>query len=141
MPALRHVVAGRVQVPVQPQPGVGQQFVEGVAKAGRAGHQAVARVGAAQAGCKVSDHYCTSGVGRWQGGAQPIRAAKALGAHLLASGASWAAVILVDDIAPDALLGVMRSVGLLVMNRDRFGAEYDEVLDATIRTLARGMLR
>lgn len=31
----------------------------------------------------------------------------------------------------------MRSVGLLVMNRDRFGAEYDEVLDATIRTLAR----
>ena len=49
--------------------------------------------------------------------------------------------VLVDDITPAALLGVMRSVGLLVMNRDRFGAEYDEVLDATIRTLARGMLR
>ncbi|OKH83552.1 hypothetical protein EB75_08190 [Mycobacterium sp. ST-F2] len=49
--------------------------------------------------------------------------------------------VLVDDIAPDALLGVMRSVGLLVMNRDRFGAGYDDVLDATIRTLARGMLR
>ena len=49
--------------------------------------------------------------------------------------------VLVDDITPAALLGVLRSVGLLVMNRDRFGAEYDEVLDATIRTLARGMLR
>ena len=49
--------------------------------------------------------------------------------------------VLVDDITPAALLGVMRSAGLLVMNRDRFGAEYDEVLDATIRTLARGMLR
>lgn len=49
--------------------------------------------------------------------------------------------VLVDDIAPEALLGVMRSVGLLVMNRDRFGADYDDVLDATIRTLARGMLR
>jgi AcrR family transcriptional regulator len=49
--------------------------------------------------------------------------------------------VLVDDIAPDVLLGVMRSVGLLVMNRDRFGAEYDDVLAATIRTVARGMLR
>lgn len=49
--------------------------------------------------------------------------------------------VLVDDIAPTALLGVMRSVGLVVMSRDRFGAEYDDVLDATIRTLARGMLR
>jgi AcrR family transcriptional regulator len=49
--------------------------------------------------------------------------------------------VLVDDIAPEALLGVMRSVGLLVMNRDRFGADYEDVLEATIRTLARGMLR
>jgi len=49
--------------------------------------------------------------------------------------------VLVDDIAPTTLLGVMRSVGLVVMSRDRFGAEYDDVLDATIRTLARGMLR
>ena len=49
--------------------------------------------------------------------------------------------VLVDDIAPTALMGVMRSVGLVVMSRDRFGAEYDDVLDATIRTLARGMLR
>ncbi len=49
--------------------------------------------------------------------------------------------VLVDDIAPTALLGVVRSVGLLVMNRDRFGADYDDVLEATIRTLARGMLR
>ena len=49
--------------------------------------------------------------------------------------------VLVDDIAPTALLGVMRSVGLVVMSRDRFGSEYDDVLDATIRTLARGMLR
>mgnify|MGYP000252210222 FL=1 len=49
--------------------------------------------------------------------------------------------VLVDDIAPTALLGVMRSVGLLVMNKDRFGDGYEAVLDATIRTLARGMLR
>lgn len=49
--------------------------------------------------------------------------------------------VLVDDIAPDTLLGVIRAVGLLVMNRDRFGAGYDDVLEATIRTLARGMLR
>ncbi|MFL0287824.1 TetR/AcrR family transcriptional regulator [Mycobacterium sp. SMC-21] len=49
--------------------------------------------------------------------------------------------VLVDDIAPDTLLGVIRTVGLLVMNRDRFGAGYDDVLEATIRTLARGMLR
>lgn len=49
--------------------------------------------------------------------------------------------VLVDDIAPDTLLGVIRTVGLLVMNRDRFGAGYDDVLEATVRTLARGMLR
>ncbi|WP_285033692.1 TetR/AcrR family transcriptional regulator [Mycolicibacterium sp. lyk4-40-TYG-92] len=51
------------------------------------------------------------------------------------------ACVLVDDIAPETLLGVMRSVGLVVMNRDRFGADYEDVLEATIRTLARGMLR
>lgn len=49
--------------------------------------------------------------------------------------------VLVDDIAPETLLGVIRTVGLLVMNRDRFGTGYDDVLEATIRTLARGMLR
>lgn len=35
----------------------------------------------------------------------------------------------------------MPSVGLLVLNKDRFGADYAAVLEATIRTLARGMLK
>lgn len=49
--------------------------------------------------------------------------------------------ILVADIAPETLVGVIRAVGLVVVHRDRFGAAYEQVLAATIRTLARGMLR
>lgn len=48
---------------------------------------------------------------------------------------------LVDDIEPAVLLQVIRTIGLVVMHRDRFEPGYDSVLDATIRTLARGMLR
>ncbi len=48
---------------------------------------------------------------------------------------------LVDDIEPAVLLQVMRTIGLVVMHRDRFEPGYEAVLDATIRTLARGMLR
>jgi AcrR family transcriptional regulator len=49
--------------------------------------------------------------------------------------------ILVADIAPETLVGVIRAVGLVVVHRDRFGSTYEQVLDATVRTLARGMLR
>lgn len=49
--------------------------------------------------------------------------------------------VLVDDIAPEIFVGVIRAVGLIVVHRDRFGPAYEQVLDATIRTLARGMLR
>lgn len=47
----------------------------------------------------------------------------------------------VDDIEPAILLQVIRTIGLVVMHRDRFEPDYGAVLDATIRTLARGMLR
>lgn len=47
----------------------------------------------------------------------------------------------VDDIEPAILLQVICTIGLVVMHRDRFEPDYDAVLDATIRTLARGMLR
>jgi AcrR family transcriptional regulator len=49
--------------------------------------------------------------------------------------------VLVADIAPEVLVGVIRVVGLVVMHRDRFTPVYEQVLEATIRTLARGMLR
>ncbi|MGW4099757.1 TetR/AcrR family transcriptional regulator [Mycobacterium sp. NPDC004974] len=48
---------------------------------------------------------------------------------------------LVDDIEPAVLLQVIRAIGLVVVHRDRFEPGYDAVLDATIRTLARGMRR
>ncbi len=49
--------------------------------------------------------------------------------------------VLVDDIEPETFVGVIRAVGLIVMHRDRFAPAYEQVLEATIRTLARGMLR
>jgi AcrR family transcriptional regulator len=49
--------------------------------------------------------------------------------------------VLVADIAPEVLVGVIRVVGLVVMHRDRFTPVYEQVLENTIRTLARGMLR
>ncbi|MBB4915341.1 TetR/AcrR family transcriptional regulator [Streptosporangium saharense] len=48
--------------------------------------------------------------------------------------------VVVTDIPPETLVGVIRGVGLIVLNRDRFGPAYEQVLEATIRTLARGML-
>ncbi|MER7131843.1 TetR/AcrR family transcriptional regulator [Streptosporangium saharense] len=48
--------------------------------------------------------------------------------------------VVVADIPPETLVGVVRGVGLVVLNRDRFGPAYEQVLEATIRTLARGML-
>ncbi|WP_345499563.1 TetR/AcrR family transcriptional regulator [Nocardia callitridis] len=49
--------------------------------------------------------------------------------------------VLVDDIAPEAMVGVLRVAGLLTMHRDRFEPGYEQVLAATIRTTARGLLR
>ncbi|GAA3714689.1 hypothetical protein GCM10022224_095420 [Nonomuraea antimicrobica] len=48
--------------------------------------------------------------------------------------------VLVADIPPETLVGVIRAAGLVVVARDRFGPAYEQVLEATIRTLARGML-
>lgn len=47
--------------------------------------------------------------------------------------------LLVADIAPETVMGVMRSAGLIVMNRELFGEDYPRVLDATVLTLARGL--
>lgn len=55
--------------------------------------------------------------------------------------AGQAAGVLVADIAPEVLVGVIRAAGLIVVHRERFGDGYERVLEATIRTLARGMLR
>jgi AcrR family transcriptional regulator len=49
--------------------------------------------------------------------------------------------IVVDDIDAEVLVDVIRAVGLIVLHRDRFSTDYQQVLDATIRTVARGMLR
>ncbi|MER6950516.1 TetR/AcrR family transcriptional regulator [Nonomuraea sp. NPDC000554] len=48
--------------------------------------------------------------------------------------------VLVADVAPEVLVGVVRTVGLVVLNRDRFGDGYEQVLDATINALARGLV-
>ncbi|HEY1177578.1 MAG TPA: helix-turn-helix domain-containing protein [Phytomonospora sp.] len=47
--------------------------------------------------------------------------------------------LLVGDVEPATVLGVMRTVGLVVMNRELFGADHAAVLDATIAALARGL--
>ncbi|GIG66536.1 TetR/AcrR family transcriptional regulator [Phytomonospora endophytica] len=47
--------------------------------------------------------------------------------------------LLVGDVEPGTVLGVMRAAGLVVMNRELFGADHAAVLDATIATLARGL--
>lgn len=57
----------------------------------------------------------------------------------LAAGQRDGAVV--DDIAPEVLVDVIRAAGLIVMHRDRFATDYHQVLDATIRSLSRGMLR
>lgn len=57
----------------------------------------------------------------------------------LAAGQRDGAVV--DDIAPEILVDVIRAAGLIVMHSDRFATDYRQVLDATIRTLARGLLR
>ncbi|GGS82958.1 TetR/AcrR family transcriptional regulator [Nonomuraea spiralis] len=48
--------------------------------------------------------------------------------------------VIVADIPAEILVGVIRTAGLVVVNQDRFGPAYEQVLEATVRTLARGML-
>jgi hypothetical protein len=55
--AVLDMVAGRMQVAVQPEPGTGQQVVERIAKPGGAGDPAVARVGTHQTGRKVGHEH------------------------------------------------------------------------------------
>lgn len=43
------------------------------------------------------------------------------------------------EATPEAVVGVLRTVGLLVMHRDGFGAAFGEVLDLTIESLATGL--
>ena len=77
------VVAGGVQVAVQPGVGLGEQVVQRIAKAGRAGGAAVARVGAVQAGGKVGDDHGGAIKRCGQCAAQPVLALQALRTHLL----------------------------------------------------------
>ncbi|MFI6603370.1 TetR/AcrR family transcriptional regulator [Nonomuraea sp. NPDC050536] len=44
------------------------------------------------------------------------------------------------DVPPQTLIGVLRTAGLLVINRDRFGEDYEQVLETTITALAKGLL-
>ncbi|MEW9549598.1 TetR/AcrR family transcriptional regulator [Nonomuraea sp. NPDC050783] len=48
--------------------------------------------------------------------------------------------VIVADVSPEVLLGVLRTAGLLVLNRDRYGPDHEQVLDATINALARGLI-
>ena len=48
--------------------------------------------------------------------------------------------VIVDDVEPVVLVGVLRCAGLIVMNRHLFGENYDQVLSATIDALARGVI-
>lgn len=49
--------------------------------------------------------------------------------------------LIVDDLAPEILISVLRTVGLVVAHREDYGATYGEVLEATIRTLAVGLTK
>ncbi|MEV0347655.1 TetR/AcrR family transcriptional regulator [Nonomuraea sp. NPDC050680] len=56
----------------------------------------------------------------------------------LAQGQS--AGVIVADVPPEVLMGVLRTAGLLVVNRDRYGPDFEQVLEATINALARGLI-
>ena len=63
---------------MQPQLCMGQQVVQRIAKPGRAGHQAIARVGAVQAGGKVRHHHSCASKRRGQCLLEPILALQRL---------------------------------------------------------------
>ncbi|MBF8184735.1 helix-turn-helix transcriptional regulator [Nonomuraea sp. K274] len=47
--------------------------------------------------------------------------------------------VITSEVEPEVVMGVMRTIGLIVMNRHLYGDTYDDVLDATINALARGL--
>ncbi|MEV0382995.1 TetR/AcrR family transcriptional regulator [Nonomuraea sp. NPDC050643] len=48
--------------------------------------------------------------------------------------------VIVAGVAPEVLVGVLRTAGLLVLNRDRFGPDHEQVVEATVNALARGLI-
>ncbi|TDE20922.1 TetR/AcrR family transcriptional regulator [Nonomuraea mesophila] len=48
--------------------------------------------------------------------------------------------VITRDVEPEIVMGVMRTIGLIVMNRHMYGDIYDAVLNATINAIARGMV-
>ncbi|MGW3349732.1 TetR/AcrR family transcriptional regulator [Nonomuraea rubra] len=48
--------------------------------------------------------------------------------------------VIVADVPPEVLVGVLRTAGLLVLNRDRFGPDHPQVVEATINALAKGLM-
>jgi hypothetical protein len=48
--------------------------------------------------------------------------------------------VIVADVPPEVLVGVLRTAGLLVLNRDRYGPGHEQVVEATINALARGLI-
>jgi AcrR family transcriptional regulator len=47
--------------------------------------------------------------------------------------------VIVGDVRPEVVMEVIRAAGLIVMNRHLYGDAYDDVLEATINALARGL--
>ncbi|MER7502716.1 TetR/AcrR family transcriptional regulator [Nonomuraea pusilla] len=47
--------------------------------------------------------------------------------------------LVVRDAGPDVIVGVLRAAGLVTVNRHLFGDAYEQVLDATVTALARGL--
>ncbi|GAA0930885.1 TetR/AcrR family transcriptional regulator [Nonomuraea longicatena] len=47
--------------------------------------------------------------------------------------------VIVGGVRAEVVMGVIRTVGLIVMNRHLYGDTYDDVLETTINALARGL--
>ncbi|MEV7013706.1 TetR family transcriptional regulator [Streptosporangium sp. NPDC051022] len=47
--------------------------------------------------------------------------------------------LIIGDVEPMTLMGVLRTTGLITMNRHLFGQDYEAVLETTITALARGL--
>jgi len=46
---------------------------------------------------------------------------------------------IVADTDAETVLGVLQTIGLLVLHREDYGDAYEQVLDATVRALAAGL--
>ncbi|RCV51567.1 hypothetical protein [Marinitenerispora sediminis] len=79
-------------------------------------------------------------VSRRVGAEEVARVTPPVLAPLLGSlAAGQRAGVIVADVPPDVVVGVLRTAGLVVMNRQRYGDGYAQVLDAVITALARGL--